>query len=115
MLPKESDFSASSETSGSGKPISVFPSSWIPDSHHGSKPDAKEKSQPYMRNYNRVVALSPYQQALNLSDVESCVALENACFPPSEAASREKVSRIALGNERESKTKPGGPELFVPT
>jgi hypothetical protein len=100
MLPEESDFLALLEASGSGKPLSVFPSPWIPDSHHGSKPDSTEKLKPYMRNYDRLLSMSPYQQALNLSDVDSCVVLENECFPPSEAASREKVSRIALEAER---------------
>jgi hypothetical protein len=36
--------------------------------------------------------LHPYVQTLSLSDVESCVILENAAFPPNERASREKVS-----------------------
>ncbi|KAM3420030.1 hypothetical protein BST61_g3340 [Cercospora zeina] len=34
--------------------------------------------------------LHPYTQTLSLSDVESCVRLENAAFPPVERASREK-------------------------
>jgi hypothetical protein len=36
--------------------------------------------------------LHPYTQTLSMSDVESCVILENAAFPPNERASREKVS-----------------------
>jgi hypothetical protein len=35
--------------------------------------------------------LHPYTQTLSLSDVESCVVLEDAAFPPNERASREKV------------------------
>jgi hypothetical protein len=41
---------------------------------------------------DRLHALNPYKQALNLSDLESCVVLENSCFPPELAASRDKVS-----------------------
>lgn len=35
--------------------------------------------------------LHPYIQTLTLSDVESCVALENATFPKQERCSKEKV------------------------
>lgn len=35
--------------------------------------------------------LHPYVQTLSLSDLESCVALENAVFPEDERCSREKV------------------------
>lgn len=38
--------------------------------------------------------LHPYTQTLSLSDIESCVILENAAFPPQERASREKVSLL---------------------
>lgn len=38
--------------------------------------------------------LHPYTQTLSLSDIESCVVLENAAFPPEERASREKVSPL---------------------
>lgn len=36
--------------------------------------------------------LFPYTQTLSVSNIESCVVLENAAFPPEERASREKVS-----------------------
>ena len=36
--------------------------------------------------------LHPYVQSLKLSDVESCVRLEEETFPPQERCSREKVS-----------------------
>jgi hypothetical protein len=36
-------------------------------------------------------SLHPYVQTLSLSDLESCVALENAVFPEQERCSREKV------------------------
>jgi hypothetical protein len=48
---------------------------------------------------DRLHALNPYKQALNLSDLESCVALEHACFPPELAASRDKV-RLPRRNQR---------------
>jgi hypothetical protein len=36
--------------------------------------------------------LHPYTQTINLSNVDSCVLLEEAAFPPAERATREKVS-----------------------
>lgn len=36
--------------------------------------------------------LHPYTQTLTLNDIESCVRLEEATFPPNERCSREKVS-----------------------
>ena len=35
--------------------------------------------------------LHPYTQTLSLNDIESCVRLEEATFPPHERCSREKV------------------------
>ena len=35
--------------------------------------------------------LHPYVQTLSISNLESCLALENAIFPPQERCSREKV------------------------
>lgn len=43
------------------------------------------------RNEKRDV-LHPYTQTLSLSDIESCVRLEEATFPPQERCTREKVS-----------------------
>lgn len=40
--------------------------------------------------------LHPYVQTLSLSNLESCVALENAVFPESERCSREKVGPRAI-------------------
>lgn len=37
--------------------------------------------------------LHPYTQTLTLSDVQSCVILEEAAFPPQERATKEKVSQ----------------------
>lgn len=38
--------------------------------------------------------LIPYVQTLSLTDVESCIALENATFPRNERCSREKVNAL---------------------
>lgn len=35
--------------------------------------------------------LHPHVQVLSISDLDACVALENACFPENERCSREKV------------------------
>lgn len=40
--------------------------------------------------------LHPYTQTLSLSDLESCVRLEEEAFPPHERATREKVSLQVL-------------------
>ena len=40
---------------------------------------------------NDINELHPYVQTLSLSDLESCIALENAIFPEQERCSREKV------------------------
>ena len=37
-------------------------------------------------------SLHPYTQTLNLSDIESCVRLEDETFPPHERCTRQKVS-----------------------
>ncbi|KAL8653211.1 MAG: hypothetical protein Q9226_003942 [Calogaya cf. arnoldii] len=47
--------------------------------------------------------LHPYVQTLSISDLDSCVALENATFPESERCSREKVNA------------PDGPTAALPT
>ena len=36
--------------------------------------------------------LNPYVQTLSIRDLESCLALETAIFPPEERASKERVS-----------------------
>ena len=40
--------------------------------------------------------LHPYTQSLTTSDIESCIKVEEATFPPNERCSREKVSVISL-------------------
>ena len=40
--------------------------------------------------------LHPYVQTLSLSDLESCIALENAIFPEQERCSREKVGKSSV-------------------
>lgn len=39
--------------------------------------------------------LHPYTQTLSLSDIESCIQLEDAAFPPQERCTREKVSLLS--------------------
>ena len=40
--------------------------------------------------------LHPYVQTLSLSNLESCVALENAVFPEEERCTREKVDALSF-------------------
>lgn len=40
--------------------------------------------------------LHPYVQTLSLSNLESCVALEEAIFPPQERCTTEKVGQSVL-------------------
>ena len=40
--------------------------------------------------------LHPYTNTLKLSDIESCVRLEEETFPPQERCTREKVSLLVL-------------------
>jgi len=54
---------------------------------HGSQPKADEKNN-----------LNPYVHTLSLSNLESCVALENAVFPEHERCSREKVDNNFLNS-----------------
>ncbi|KAL8735196.1 MAG: hypothetical protein Q9166_001072 [cf. Caloplaca sp. 2 TL-2023] len=64
--------------------------------------------------------LHPYVQTLSLSDVESCVALENATFPEIERCSREKfLYRLTTCPELSlglfSTGAPDGPTATLPT
>ncbi|KAI4252394.1 MAG: hypothetical protein L6R42_007983 [Xanthoria sp. 1 TBL-2021] len=64
--------------------------------------------------------LHPYVQILSLSDVDSCVALENATFPENERCSREKfIYRLTTCPELSlglfSTTTPDGPGAALPT
>ena len=62
---------------------------------HGGLVDADDEetmiAQLSQRNEKRD-ELHPYTQTLNPSDIESCVRLESATFPPHERCTREKVS-----------------------
>lgn len=45
--------------------------------------------------------LHPYTQTLKLSDIESCILVEDETFPPQERCTREKVSHSTISrNER---------------
>ena len=46
--------------------------------------------------------LHPYVQILSISDLEACVALENAAFPENERCSREKVGSSMISTGRGS-------------
>ena len=45
---------------------------------------------------NETNNLHPYVQTLSISNLESCVALENAIFPEQERCSREKVELLLM-------------------
>ena len=47
--------------------------------------------------------LHPYTQTLSLTDIDSCVQLEEATFPPHERCTREKVSPV---NQRQTSMSP---------
>lgn len=57
-----------------------------------SKQDEDRMIATLSQRNKRLDELHPYTQMLSLSNIESCVVLENAAFPPNERASREKVS-----------------------
>jgi len=46
-----------------------------------------------MRQEKQRNELHPYTQTLNVSDVEACLELEKATFPPHEQCTREKASQ----------------------
>ena len=48
--------------------------------------------------------LHPHVQVLSISDLEACVALENACFSENERCSREKVGSPILQASRRLKS-----------
>lgn len=57
--------------------------------------ESRDTSRQLMRNYSAKADerkdLHPYVQTLSLSNLESCIALENVVFPEQERCSREKV------------------------
>lgn len=72
--PAESSDSASSDPS--------------PVAKHGSK----DKIERDMDKQDAWVEIKPYTKSLTPSDVDACVKLEDATFPPQERATKEKVS-----------------------
>ena len=62
---------------------------------HDQDSDATEYIDELGQSNEKRDPLHPYTQTLSLSDIESCVRLEDAAFPPQERASREKVSLAA--------------------
>ncbi|KAI5366237.1 Putative GNAT domain, acyl-CoA N-acyltransferase [Septoria linicola] len=57
---------------------------------HDQDSDATEYLDELGQSNEKRDPLHPYTQTLSLSDIESCVRLEDAAFPPQERASREK-------------------------
>ena len=77
-------------------PESQTPGS-VDDSYQNSKDKADDADVQWsnqIREADERNNVYPYVQTLSLSDLESCVALENASFPEPERCSREKVGTI---------------------
>ena len=90
------DYDSSSYDSSSYKPSS---SSSASTNHFTIISDDSDKDLQMsnaLRNSTGGENLHPYVQVLSISDLESCVALENAAFPESERCSREKVSLLIV-------------------
>lgn len=49
-----------------------------------------------MKKKNEEKNIHPYVQTLSLSDLESCLAVENAAFPEHHRATKEKVATFSL-------------------
>lgn len=64
----------------------------LPDEPSSSEPDQPNMFAAQAQQNSKRDHVHPYTQTLTLSDVESCVILEEAAFPPQERATREKVS-----------------------
>lgn len=62
----------------------------------GEDRESTQQSRSGKVNANEDNNLHPYVQTLSLSNLDSCVALENAIFPEHERCSREKVNRLSL-------------------
>jgi hypothetical protein len=60
----------------------------------GGDPD--DRDQDRSNSARRNDDLHPLVQNLSISDLDACIALENAAFPPNERCSREKVPSLAL-------------------
>ena len=73
------------------------------DSHanesHGSRGQEEDFTDKILRDMqkgNTLTALHPYQSTLTMLHVDSCLVLENLCFPPDQAATKAKVSEKAV-------------------
>ncbi|KAF2489119.1 acyl-CoA N-acyltransferase [Lophium mytilinum] len=69
--------------------VTKEPEKGAPPAQTFASPDSDDQLQLY-RDEGGINALHPYCQALTSNDLESCIHLENATFPPHEACSREK-------------------------
>jgi hypothetical protein len=57
----------------------------------GKEEDLSDRILRDMQKGDTLSALHPYQSTLTTRHVESSIVLENLCFPPHQAASKEKV------------------------
>jgi hypothetical protein len=78
--------------SDSTMPPSSLESTWQLGSLSSADDELTDKMYHDMHKSAVLHSLNPYKSALTPGDVESCLALEQACFGGDLAASREKVS-----------------------
>ena len=67
--------------------------------YHDHSDDREMQLSNSLRTGTEKANLHPYVQALSIADLESCLALEEACFPEAERGSREKVCQYSLCSE----------------
>ena len=66
---------------------------------HEGNPSTAQQLRTNRAKVNVRNGLHPYVQTLSLSNLESCVALENAVFPEEERCSREKVADSIIATQ----------------
>jgi hypothetical protein len=77
---------------GLGDSVPLEPqNNWLLRSMSGADDELTERLHAETQKTEILHSLSPYKSSLTPGDLESCVALESACFPPELMASREKV------------------------
>jgi hypothetical protein len=73
---------------------------WQPASLSGADDELTDRLYQDMQKAETLHSLNPYKLSLTPQDIESVVALENACFASELAASRDKVRRTQLRHDR---------------
>lgn len=63
--------------------------------HQDETPMSAQQLRDNRAKINQTNDVHPYVQTLSISNLESCVALENAVFPEEERCSREKVRVVS--------------------